>query len=444
MSKTFEDIQDESLKELDSHFKEETTTSPKNTQTKNASSALINHIDIEENILIDTIIQGKESYFSFADISSQVIEKRQSMNIDWTIYNPLKYDSEYIKSWMLLFPTTISEYESKKKLLEEIQDFIHYYVDIPEEFEVISAYYIFMTYFFSQFTEVPYLRVIGDYGSGKSRFLKAVGGLCYQPIMANWWISTAALFRVIDIVQGTLVFDEADIKASDTTNDMVKILNNWFQKGLPIMRADGEKFEPKSYRVFWPKIIWSRESFSDIALESRCISFVMRRTERNDIPVNLDSTFEEKSLQLRNKLLRYRYDNWNKIELSNERIEDLESRLNQIINPILSVCSDEDDRTVIILNSFNFQEELLKDRFLSLEWRIFKAIKSLSERNEELEYKMILNFIQDEFKITHRRLWAILKAHQIQVRRKNTGFVFNIVENNVILKKYYKQYGVSF
>jgi hypothetical protein len=93
----------------------------------------------------------------------------------------------------------------------------------------------------------------------------------------------------------------------------------------------------------------------------------MRRTERNDIPVNLDSTFEEKSLQLRNKLLRYRYDNWNKIELSNERIEDLESRLNQIINPILSVCSDEDDRTVIILNSFNFQEELLKDRFLSLE-----------------------------------------------------------------------------
>jgi hypothetical protein len=82
MSKTFEDIQDESLKELDSHFKEETTTSPKNTQTKNASSALINHIDIEENILIDTIIQGKESYFSFADISSQVIEKRQSMNID--------------------------------------------------------------------------------------------------------------------------------------------------------------------------------------------------------------------------------------------------------------------------------------------------------------------------------------------------------------------------
>jgi hypothetical protein len=57
---------------------------------------------------------------------------------------------------------------------------------------------------------------------------------------------------------------------------------------------------------------------------------------------------------------------------------------------------------------------------------------------------MILNFIQDEFKITHRRLWAILKAHQIQVRRKNTGFVFNIVENNVILKKYYKQYGVSF
>jgi len=431
------------MKELDTFFEEEKSSQNTHTKTKHANSALINHIDEDEDILVDTIIQWKNSYFSFADIQNWIREKRESINIDGTIYSPLKYDSEYIKSGMLLFPTTLSEYESEEQLLKEIQDFIHKYVDIPEEFEIISAYYILMTYFFPQFTEVPYLRVIGDYGSGKSRFLKAVGGLCYQPIMANGGISTAALFRVIDIVQGTLIFDEADIKASDTTNDMVKILNNGFQKGLPIMRADGEKFEPKSYRVFWPKIIGSRESFSDIALESRCISFIMRRTERKDVPVNLDNTFEEQSLILRNKLLRYRYDMWSKIELSNEKIEDLESRLNQIINPLLSVCSDEDNKAVIILNSFNFQEELLKDRFLSLQGQIFKAMSSLSINNTEIEYKDIQRFIQDEFKISNRRLWSILKAHDIQVRRKNTGFVFSVQENKDTLEKYYKQYGIT-
>jgi len=431
------------MKELDTFFEDENSSQNTNTKTKHASSALINHIDEDENILIDTIIQGKNSYFSFADLKNWITEKRESVNIDGTIYTPLKYDSEYIKSGMLSFPTTLWEYESEEKLLEEIQDFIHTYVDIPEEFEIISSYYILMTYFFSQFTEVPYLRVIGDYGSGKSRFLKAVGILCYQPIMVNGGISLSALFRVINTMQGTLVFDEADIKASDTTNEMVKVLNNGFQKNLPIVRADGEKFEPKTYAVFGPKIIGSREAFSDMALESRCISFTMRRTERNNIPVNLDKDFEAKALQIQNKLLRYRYDTWNKIELFTERVEGLESRLNQIINPLLSLCNDEDNRAVIILNSFNFQEELLKDRFLSLQGRIFKAIKSLSERNEEIEYKMILNFIQDEFKISNRRLWAILKAHQIQVRRKNTWFIFSIDENKKILEKYYKQYGIS-
>ena len=162
-----------------------------------------------------------------------------------------------------------------------------------------------------------------------------------------------------------------------------------------------------------------------------------------DIPVNLNKDFENESIQLKNKLLRYRYDNWNKIEFFNERIEWLESRLNQIINPLLSVCSDEDNRAVIILNSFNFQEELLKDRFLSLQGRIFKAIKSLSEKNTEIEYWDIIRMIENEFKISNRRLGSILKAHQIQVRRKNTGFIFSVQENSKILEKYYKQYGVT-
>lgn len=48
--------------------------------------------------------------------------------------------------------------------------------------------------------------------------------------MANGGISVSALFRVLNTIEGTLVFDEADIRQSDTTNDMIKILNNGFQK----------------------------------------------------------------------------------------------------------------------------------------------------------------------------------------------------------------------
>ncbi len=434
----FDTLRNESLSELDSFFDD---TSVSNTKTKTSNNPLINHND--DIVLVDTIVAWRQSFFAVADVNTGWIEKQKTITIDNTIYNPLKYDSEYIKSWMLLFPSTLWKYESDEAIFKEVQDFIHKYVDVSEEYEIVSTYYVLMTYFFPHFTELPYLRVIGDYGSWKSRFLKVVGWLCYQPIMANGWISVSALFRIIDSIEWTLVFDEADIRQSDTTNDMIKILNNGFQKWLPIMRADGDKFEPKAYKVFWPKIIWSREFFSDMALESRCISYIMKRTDRKDIPINLDKVFESEAMALRNKLLRYRYNNWNKIEVFNGRIEELESRLNQIINPLLSICKDENHKTIIILNSFLFQEELKKDRYLSLEGNIFRAIKDLAIESNQISYKDLLFNIDSEYKIFPRRLGAILKAHQIQWRRTNSWFVFDMSENKAVIEKYYRQYGIS-
>ncbi len=49
----------------------------------------------------------------------------------------------------------------------------------------IVPYYILLTYVYDNFPEIPYLRVIGDYGSGKSRFMRVVGSVCYSPIITN-------------------------------------------------------------------------------------------------------------------------------------------------------------------------------------------------------------------------------------------------------------------
>jgi hypothetical protein len=52
------------------------------------------------------------------------------------------------------------EYGSEQELIDDIRGFIHKYVDIQEELEIICVYYVIMTYFYQKFTEVPYLRVI--------------------------------------------------------------------------------------------------------------------------------------------------------------------------------------------------------------------------------------------------------------------------------------------
>lgn len=76
---------------------------------------------------------------------------------------------------------------------------------------------------------------------------------------------------MMEKVKGTLILDEADLRFSDTTNEIIKMLNNGFQKGNPIMRACGEDFEPQVYDVYCPKIIGGRMKFRDEATESRCI-----------------------------------------------------------------------------------------------------------------------------------------------------------------------------
>lgn len=440
MNEIFDKIKDESLSSLDYFFDENINEEDNKEKNKSSSKVLVTHTD--EKILVDTLFDWEKTQFIEYNRESNKVSMKWKIKIKDTLYYPLKSNSSYIDNSVIFFPSELAQYESETQLINDIRAFIHKYIDIQEELEIICVYYIIMTYFYQKFTEVPYLRVIWDYGSWKSRFLKTIGSLCHYPIMVNGWISTPALFRILERVKWTLVFDEADLKFSDTTNEIVKILNNGYQKWLSILRADGEKFEPISYNVFWPKIIGSREDFADKALESRCITFIMERTNRKDIKRNLDDEFERESLELRNKLLSYKYDNFNKITLKEEYIEWLEPRLNQIINPILSIINNQDDKDVVILNSFNFQNDLKKDRYLSLEWQIFQVIHNLFKKSESITYFDILNDLNSDYKLYPRKLWSILKNHSIVTHRTNKGFKIDLISNKNILERYYKEYSI--
>ncbi len=86
------------------------------------------------------------------------------------------------------------------------------------------------------------------------------------------------------------------------------------------MRADGENFEPRAYDVYCPKIIGGRMEFRDKATESRCISEIMKRSTRDDIPMNLGKEFESESETLRNKLYKFRFNYFDQIPLIEKRI----------------------------------------------------------------------------------------------------------------------------
>lgn len=235
----------------------------------------------------------------------------------------------------------VAEYGSVAELYNQIREHIQKYVVLEDvRFYDVATGYVLMSWVFDRFSTVPYLRVVGDLGTGKSRFLEVVGKLCNRSMMASGSISMAAVFRTLDLVQGTLVFDEADFKSSDMSDDIVKILNGGHKKDTPVIRMEmvNDVLKPTSFRVFGPKILGSRRNFADTALESRCITQRLFPMKKVDVPIHLPLSFDSDSQILRNKLQMFRLENFYKVQDDESSLDGLEfPRLRQTALALTSI-----------------------------------------------------------------------------------------------------------
>lgn len=227
---------------------------------------------------------------------------------------PYSPTNNLVKHGVVLFASEPEEYGEESDLVSRIRGFLRKYVAVSEDFELLSTYYVLFTWVYDAFHEVPYVRVRGGYGSGKTRFLLTAGSLCRLPIFASAASTISPIFRLLDSFRGTLILDEGDFRYSDEKAEITKILNSGNAKGFPILRTDvspKKEFDPRAYHVFGPKIVATRGFFQDRALESRCLTEDMHGGAiRADIPLNLDERFQEEALAIRNQLLLYRVRNF--------------------------------------------------------------------------------------------------------------------------------------
>ena len=257
---------------------------------------------------------------------------------------PYSADNPLIRHQVVMLPSEPVEYGTTEELAEEIRAFIHRYVDLSPGFETAAVTYVLLTWVHDALNELPYLRVKGDYGSGKTRFLLIVGALCRKAFFGSGASTVSPIFHIQDAFRGTLIFDEADFRYSDKKADIVKILNNGNIAGMPVLRtmptSKGE-LKPRAFQVFGPKIIASRGSYQDTALESRMITEEMGKRElRADIPINLPDGFREEALVLRNKLLMYRFRERRSVRIDPSMVDaDCSPRRAQILLPLLSVAA---------------------------------------------------------------------------------------------------------
>ena len=376
------------------------------------------------------------------------------IELEGRTYKPLPPSYNLVEKGVILFPSKATEYENEEEILKEIQMFIHKYLDVSEVFEQIATYYVLFTWMFDRFNEVPYLRAIGDFGSGKSRFIQSIGILCYKPVFTGGATTPSPIFRIINEVHGTLIIDEADFKFSDMTSEIVKILNTGYQKGMPVLRSEGKgTFEVKAYDVFCPKIVATRETFADKALESRFLVEEMGISRlRTDIPRTLDENFYQEALNIRNKLLMWRLKNYfEPIERREDLIEGIHPRLNQIVMPLLSIIKDASIREHLKSFIIKYNTDLVADRGLSWESDIVFAVLKLEYETKanEITVKQITDEVNREIDFSDDTLqarkvgWYLRAKLQLKPYKTRKGFVLSFKENRKRLDMWKERFGIT-
>jgi hypothetical protein len=292
---------------------------------------------------------------------------------------PYTASNNLITSGCVLLPSTPEEYGHKHELITDIEAFLHRYVDLSSLFEHVAAYYILLSWVHDAFGELPYLRLRGDYGTGKTRGLMTIGSLCYRPFFASGASTVSPIFHTLDSFGGTLVLDEADMPMSDARAELVKILNNGTVKGIPVLRTivnRHKEFNPYAFRVFGPKLIATREPFQDRALESRFLTEETgTRPLRPDIPIHLPKAMRDEALALRNRLLHYRFSEFFRIKTDPTALmEGVEPRLNQTALSLLSLVEDPTLRSEMQTFLKNANDETVRARQDAPEARVLSSV----------------------------------------------------------------------
>jgi hypothetical protein len=339
---------------------------------------------LQDGTLIEMVYRAEERRTLLCIAKEGQVRYETSIMDDGKRLVPYSPENNLLKNEVVLFPSEVAEYESDQALVAEIRQFIHRYVDISPLFEEIMSYYVLFTWVYDAFNELPYLRLRGDTGTGKTRFLLTAGSLCYKPIYASGASTVSPLFRILDSVRGTLIIDEGDFRFSDEKAEIVKILNNGNARGFPVLRSEsvnGREFSPRAYAVFGPKLVSTRGFFQDRALESRCITEETGSQRlRDDIPINLTAEYQRAALAIRNKLLMFRIRNFGKCAVDASLVDrSIEPRLSQIFVPLMSVIEDAEARKALHDVAREYHKELIADRGMDLEAEVLEVVQDLRE-----------------------------------------------------------------
>lgn len=170
----------------------------------------------------------------------------------------------------------VTALQQERELLSHIETFLNRFVTFTDSYSLPIALWAICTYLFPNFDAFPYMVITSETKrSGKTRLAELVSFVCSNP--RNFGAMTASsMFRIIEEVQPTIFFDEAEVLTGESAGMMRSVLNMGYRKGSTVPRTIGG--EVVEFKTYCPKVFILIGDVLD-TLRDRSIIVRMKRGE---------------------------------------------------------------------------------------------------------------------------------------------------------------------
>jgi hypothetical protein len=379
------------------------------------------------------------------------IERAGEIEIDGIEYAP-KTDENIAKGYVTL-PTGYEKEIDPYELLRDIIEYIKKYIDLESDlyYEVVGRYVMF-TWVYDRFSKIPYLRVVGPYGNGKSRFLDVLRPICYHSSKMGVAVTTPNLFRWIEDYPGTILFDEVEIENKRDNKDLIDILNcgnDINSPGVHRQQKDANgNYTSKVYQTFCPKILSSRNTFNDDALESRILDIKLAKPKKGKFYKPLPK-FEkwEETYKLRNRLLGYRFNYWSKIDCTEQikGINGFDAREQEMLAPLVFVTTGSTLSRRYLRYARLRSQELATKNNMTRDGQIIQTLIDMSNNDvtltiQNIRDNLIRNKIVPQY-ASNQYVGKLLRGIGLEFQRKDIGYVLFSSKEEIIQTG--ERYGVT-
>ena len=165
-------------------------------------------------------------------------------------------------------------------LLDDLAGLIQQYVTMPEHAAFAVALWIVHTWLHDRLEISTFLNITSaTKRCGKTLLLELLTSLVYRPMPVSGRITSAALFRTIELYAPTLLLDEADTFMGDDP-ELRGVVNGSQRRSMAyVVRAVGQDYEPRQFGTFCPKAISGIGDLPDTVLDRSLTILLERRTQ---------------------------------------------------------------------------------------------------------------------------------------------------------------------